>query len=63
MAVVIYFMLCVLVGILGLGYWGGFLLYFILALAMTPLVALLVLIIVGSSEGRRGFARFRKPEP
>ncbi len=38
MSAVVYLVLCILVACFGIGYRGGFLLYFILSLALTPLV-------------------------
>lgn len=43
---VIYFAFAVLVGLLGIGRFGGFLLYFFLSLFVTPLVTLLLLAII-----------------
>ncbi|GJD62476.1 hypothetical protein [Methylobacterium frigidaeris] len=51
MSAVVYLVLCILVACFGIGYRGGFLLYFILSLALTPLVGLLVLVIVSSNDG------------
>ncbi|MGV6872140.1 hypothetical protein ACUSIJ_05525 [Pseudochelatococcus sp. B33] len=54
MAIVVYLLLSILVGVLGIGLRGGFFLYFILSIALSPLVGLLILLIVGSSrDGRR----------
>jgi len=41
----LYFALCILVALFGIGRWGGFLLYFAIAFFVTPIGALLLLIV------------------
>jgi hypothetical protein len=43
---VFYFAFALLVGLLGIGRFGGFLLYFFLSLIITPLLTLLILAII-----------------
>lgn len=61
MFVALYLALCVVVGLFAIGRGGGFLLYFILAIVLTPIISLIILIIatpvVVDTEGRR----VRKP--
>ncbi|HQS07514.1 MAG TPA: hypothetical protein PLK13_01705 [Xanthobacteraceae bacterium] len=52
MAIMIYLLLSLLVGFLGIGLRGGFFLYFILSIALSPLVGLMILVIVGSNGDR-----------
>lgn len=58
MAIAVYLVLCVLVGFLAIGLRGGFFLYFILSLALSPLVGLMILVIVGSSAERQTSIKF-----
>ena len=43
---IIYFALCLIVGVLGISRWGGFLLHFFLAVFITPPGALLLMILL-----------------
>lgn len=52
MALVVYLLLSIMVGVLGIGMRGGFFLYFILSIALSPLVGLLILLIVGSNKDK-----------
>jgi hypothetical protein len=54
MAIIIYLVLSVLIGLLGIGLRGGFFLYFILSIALSPLGALLIVLIVSSSRDHQG---------
>jgi uncharacterized membrane protein len=42
---VLYFLICVVTGLFAVGRRGGFLLYFAVALFVTPIVALIILIV------------------
>lgn len=53
MAIMVYLLLSIMVGILGIGMRGGFFLYFILSIALSPLVGLLVILIVGSNGDKK----------
>lgn len=52
MVLVVYLSLSIMVGVLGIGMRGGFFLYFILSIALSPLVGLLILLIVGSNKDK-----------
>lgn len=52
MALVVYLLLSIMVGVLGIGMRGGFFLYFILSIALSPLVGLMILLIVGSNKDK-----------
>ncbi|WP_198038269.1 hypothetical protein [Skermanella stibiiresistens] len=51
---VLYFLICVVTGLFALGRRGGFLLYFAVALFVTPIIALVFLIVT---------SRRPKPQP
>ncbi|SMH47716.1 hypothetical protein [Azospirillum agricola] len=63
MAHVVYIALCLMVGAFAIGQRGGFFLYFILSLAMSPLAGLLILIIATSrlDQERRSVLTDRPP--
>lgn len=50
MALIIYLLLSLLVGALAMGQRGGFALYFVLSMIMSPLVGLLILILAMPKE-------------
>jgi hypothetical protein len=45
MVVGLYILFSIIVGLMALGRHGGFLLYFLLAILLTPVVALIILIV------------------
>jgi len=49
----LYFATAVVVGLLGIGRWGGFLLYFIAALVFSPILTVLFLILITPRAKRR----------
>ncbi len=50
LAPVIYGLLCLLVGLMAVGRKGGFLLYLILSIALSPLVGVFILLIARPSD-------------
>jgi len=46
MEALIYFAMCILVGLVGIGHRGGFLFYFSLSLFLSPLVGILLLVVL-----------------
>lgn len=57
MFIAVYLALCVFVGLFAIGRGGGFLLYFILSILLSPIIGMIILIIVTpvvvDTEGRR----------
>jgi hypothetical protein len=44
MAVGLYLLFCIIVGLLAVGRRGGFFLYFVLSVVLTPIISLIILI-------------------